>query len=259
MKHWRRQSHFKGLWECPDFFELPVDGDTTNIKWVLHGGSADYFIGSFDGKKFTAELPKLNYSERKEVNGSDVYLYAAESFSNMPDNRRVQMAWGHGVEFTGMPFTQVMLFPTEFSLITTTEGIRLVANPIKEIDELRSTSHKWSNLTVEEANKYLSTIKPCALDVKITFKIKQGDNLHLRYQGCEILNLSSDDVSKGDNTAEILIDNSLAEIFINHGRRYFIRNFKALHSEDGLVFDSYKYGPTINNLEIYTLKSIWNQ
>src|ERR1017187_3153135 len=49
LKSWTRRSHFKGLFECPDFFQLPVDGDPRNRKWILHGGSSSYFIGSFDG------------------------------------------------------------------------------------------------------------------------------------------------------------------------------------------------------------------
>ena len=38
LKAWTRKSHFKGLHECPDFFELPVDGDPRHKKWILHGG-----------------------------------------------------------------------------------------------------------------------------------------------------------------------------------------------------------------------------
>jgi hypothetical protein len=63
MRHWTRQSHIAGFWECPDFFELPVDNDSTNKKWVLHGGSSEYAIGSFDGKVFTPETQHLKYAE----------------------------------------------------------------------------------------------------------------------------------------------------------------------------------------------------
>ncbi|NBE50501.1 glycoside hydrolase family 32 protein [Streptomyces boluensis] len=54
-----------GVWECPDLFPLAVDGDKNNIKWVLvvninpggiaGGSAAQYFVGDFDGKKFTAD------------------------------------------------------------------------------------------------------------------------------------------------------------------------------------------------------------
>lgn len=71
LKDWTQLSEFGpagatgGVWECPDLFPLAVDGDTNNIKWVLvvninpggiaGGSAAQYFIGDFDGTKFTAD------------------------------------------------------------------------------------------------------------------------------------------------------------------------------------------------------------
>ncbi|GHF55025.1 glycoside hydrolase family 32 protein [Streptomyces griseosporeus] len=71
LKDWNLLSEFGpagatgGVWECPDLFPLPVDGDETNVKWVLvvninpggiaGGSAAQYFVGDFDGTKFTAE------------------------------------------------------------------------------------------------------------------------------------------------------------------------------------------------------------
>ncbi|MCT9139439.1 GH32 C-terminal domain-containing protein [Streptomyces violarus] len=71
LKDWKLQSEFGpagatgGVWECPDLFPLAVDGDKNNIKWILvvninpggiaGGSAAQYFIGDFDGKKFTAD------------------------------------------------------------------------------------------------------------------------------------------------------------------------------------------------------------
>ncbi|MFF1443160.1 GH32 C-terminal domain-containing protein [Streptomyces sp. NPDC058295] len=71
LKDWQFLSDFGpagatgGVWECPDLFPLAVDGDAGNIKWVLvvninpggiaGGSAAQYFIGDFDGRKFTAD------------------------------------------------------------------------------------------------------------------------------------------------------------------------------------------------------------
>lgn len=54
-----------GIWECPDLFELPVDGDPSNTKWVMvvnlnpgavgGGSGGQYFVGEFDGTTFTSE------------------------------------------------------------------------------------------------------------------------------------------------------------------------------------------------------------
>ena len=255
MRHWERESHFKGLYECPDFFELPVDGNANNKKWVLHGGSSDYFIGSFDGKTFIPESEKLQYAEgRGETRGD--YLYAAESFENMPDGRRVQMAWGR-IDHPGMAFTQMMLFPTEFNLKTTSRGIRLLANPIKEIEQLRQATHEWSQISALQANKELAAIKPGPLQVKAEFTLASGNRLGLRYQGNEILNLASSDLPEGENEIEILIDKTVAEIFINKGERYLIRQLLTKRNDNSLEFDSGNYGPYLDNLKVYEIKSIW--
>ncbi|KQW09130.1 glycoside hydrolase family 32 protein [Streptomyces sp. Root369] len=71
LKHWTHQSDFGpsgatgGVWECPDLFPLPVDGNPKKTKWVLAvnlnpggiagGSGAQYFVGDFDGKKFTSD------------------------------------------------------------------------------------------------------------------------------------------------------------------------------------------------------------
>jgi levanase len=71
LKDWTLLSDFGpsgatgGVWECPDLFPLAVDGDKKKIKWVLvvnvnpggiaGGSAAQYFIGDFDGTRFTAE------------------------------------------------------------------------------------------------------------------------------------------------------------------------------------------------------------
>ncbi|MFI9566198.1 GH32 C-terminal domain-containing protein [Streptomyces rishiriensis] len=71
LKDWDLLSEFGpagatgGVWECPDLFPLAVDGDPHHIKWVLvvninpggiaGGSAAQYFIGDFDGERFTAE------------------------------------------------------------------------------------------------------------------------------------------------------------------------------------------------------------
>jgi levanase/fructan beta-fructosidase len=108
LKDWKYESSFgkeygnhSGVWECPDLFPITYhpSPNTTETKWVLicninpggpFGGSAtQYFVGQFDGKKFTCEsMPKvtkwLDY-------GKD--HYATVSFYNAPENRRVVLAW----------------------------------------------------------------------------------------------------------------------------------------------------------------------
>ncbi|MEU3782555.1 GH32 C-terminal domain-containing protein [Streptomyces sp900129855] len=78
LKHWTHQSDFGpagatgGVWECPDLFPLPVDGDPKKTKWVLAvnlnpggiagGSGAQYFVGDFDGEKFTSDDSGATYT-----------------------------------------------------------------------------------------------------------------------------------------------------------------------------------------------------
>jgi fructan beta-fructosidase len=265
MKEWKRQSHIIGLHECPDFFELPVDGNTANKKWILHGGSSEYFIGSFDGKTFTPETEKLSYAEGTTP-GWGATLYAAQSFSEMPDNRRIQIAWGR-IKQEGMPFNQMMLFPTEFSLRTTKDGIKLCSLPIKEIENLNGQTHHWQSLSVADANKELSAIKSDQLHIKMNVRLEPDKYLLLMYNGNELLNFSTNDLlkelpasdgGKGLYDVEILIDRTSAEIFLNKGERYIIKALKAKNN-NGLEFLSEKYAPLLQQLEVDELKSIWNK
>jgi len=258
MRHWTRTSHVTGLWECPDFFELPVDGDSTKPKWVLHGGSSEYMIGSFDGGRFVPETGKLPYAEGKNARGEDI-LYAAESFENMPDGRRVQMAWGRVVH-PGMPFTQMMLFPTEFRLKTTAQGIRLQARPIGEINSLHKTAHHVDGASLAQANLGLAAIPPGPLHIKMTFALPHGNVLRLRYQGNTLVELTSRELVAGGSASEsleILIDKTVAEIFLNDGERYIVKQLEPATNNKGLEFDGTDYGASIQSLDVYEMRSVW--
>lgn len=75
--HWEYSSHVAGMWKCPDLYELPVDGDKANTRWVLQGAGDTYLIGSFDGKTFIPASEKQCYASG--------YSYASQTFSGIPD------------------------------------------------------------------------------------------------------------------------------------------------------------------------------
>ena len=85
-----------GVWECPDLMKLQVRG-TDKQKWMLicninpggpFGGSAtQYFIGDFDGHKFTCEHKDTRWMDY----GKD--HYATVTFDNAPDGRHIALAW----------------------------------------------------------------------------------------------------------------------------------------------------------------------
>ncbi len=254
LKSWTRKSHFNGLRECPDLFELPVNGEPSRLKWILHGGSSSYFIGTFDGESFHAESPELHYAEGKNARGDDA-LYAAQSFAEIPDGRRVQMAWGR-IEPEGMAFNQMMLFPTEFKLVTTRDGLRMRASPIQEIEKLQRKPHVWTSLTVGDANQALQRAGSGPLDVKLEATLDSNEELAIRYKGNTIAAIHSTDLENGRGSVEVLIDKAVVEIFVDGGARYVVREIPTTPG-GGLQLGLGKETGTIDRLEIFPMKSMW--
>ncbi len=174
LKKWKFLSKFgedqgshAAVWECPDLFQLPVDGNSKNKKWVLHvsvgdnaetnGSTAQYFIGEFDGKHF------LNDNKKDTVLWTDFGkdFYAAQSYSDLPteDGRRIWQGWmsnwRYPYQSPTKPWMGSMSIPREVSLQTIkNEGIRLVQRPIKELESLRVDEIKLKDIVVD-GNKQL--------------------------------------------------------------------------------------------------------
>jgi fructan beta-fructosidase len=255
LKHWTRKSHLRGFQECPDLFTLPLDGDSSHEKWILHGGSSAYMVGSFDGEAFTPETPVLHYAEGKNLHGEDV-LYAAESFVEMPDGRRVQMAWGR-IPFEGMPFNQMHLFPTEFRLKTTSNGPRMQATPVAEIANLRGGPQNWSKLTVADTNQKLAQVGSGPLDVRLQVSLAVGDALQLSFHGSNLATIPASDLESGRGQVEVLLDKGIAEIFVNNGARYITREITTSANGSGLELDLKQPGSAVDALEVYRMESMW--
>ena len=157
LKDWTLQSAFgkglgcqDGVWECPDLFELPVDGSDKK-KWVVicninpggpFGGSAtQYFIGDFDGKKFVADTDASGKVPTKWMDfGKD--HYATVSWSDAPDNRRTVIGWMSNWQYAAdVPTTQFRsanTLPREMELFTAPDGqIMLASVPSPELGALR--------------------------------------------------------------------------------------------------------------------------
>ncbi|MGQ8335192.1 GH32 C-terminal domain-containing protein [Sunxiuqinia sp. A32] len=262
LKDWDFQSHTGGFWECPELFELPVDGDKENTRWVLYGASGTYILGSFDGKVFTPETDKLRYFRGK--------MYAGQTFNNIPkeDGRRIQIGWGQ-IEQPGMPFSRMMMFPNEFTLRTTKEGVRLFSEPIAEIEHLHEKSYKWENLTREEANEKLKNLEGDVFRIKMKVKLLDGTDFSLKYNGNSILhydmnwNNLNGEFYGGDQIEnltfyyEILVDRTSVEIFADHGKFSLVAQLQEAKNKNGFEFDKNWATIKIEELEINELKSIW--
>jgi len=170
MVDWEKAGDITRKWaaECIDLFRLPVDGDNDNMKWVIADASFDYEVGRFTGNGFETEGETLRGDYGKN-------FYAAQTFNNGPDGRVVQIGWMNDRRkecpylVKKMPFNQQMAFPTDMTLRTTPEGIRLYRWPVKEIASLYKKTHTFEDITSEAATRALSKVKPELIDMSIEF------------------------------------------------------------------------------------------
>jgi sucrose-6-phosphate hydrolase SacC (GH32 family) len=158
LKNWTLLSEFSningtdGVWECPDLFPLPVDGDATKIKWVLFisvnpggltgGSGTHYFIGDWDGKKFTADDRTTRWLDHGRDN------YAGVTWNDAPNNRRVYLGWMNNWEYAkdipANPYRGSMTAPRELSLVTIDNKITLIQTPIKEISTVSGAIQRFT-------------------------------------------------------------------------------------------------------------------
>ncbi|MDR3142507.1 MAG: glycoside hydrolase family 32 protein [Tannerellaceae bacterium] len=256
---WTYRSHVTGFWECPDLFELPVNNNPVDTRWVLYGASASYMIGAFDGNTFTPQQGKYCYTSGA--------LYAAQTLNDTPDGRRIQIGWGR-IQQPGMPFNMMMLLPTELTLSTTPNGIRLFSYPVKEVDNLQEEGIQRRLLSVEAANELLKSYPNAgSLRIKTTFQLSHATSAGLKLDGQDIINYdlnfnrlngnfySPPEMTSMALTADILIDLTSIEVFIDGGAFSYAMERTPLNTTGFRFWSSHPI--EVKNLEIYPMKSIW--
>ena len=190
LKEWKEESRFglgygnhDGVWECPDLFKLE-DSKLKNKKWVLvcninpggpFGGSAtQYFVGDFDGHRFTCEsMPKVT---KWMDYGKD--HYATVSFYNAPEDRRVVLAWMSNWQYANQvptkQFRSANSIPRDLGLFTHGEETYVSVTPSKEMLALRGQKVKQPT----EACEIVVDVKGSA---DITLSNTRGEQVVMHY------------------------------------------------------------------------------
>ena len=153
LKDWTYESSFgkeygchDGVWECPDLMKLQVRG-TDKQKWMLicninpggpFGGSAtQYFIGEFDGHKFTCE--QKPEETRWMDYGKD--HYATVTFDNAPDGRKIALAWMSNWQYANQvptkQFRSANSVPRDLGLFEYNGETYCSVTPSKELNSIR--------------------------------------------------------------------------------------------------------------------------
>lgn len=205
LKDWRFASEFgstagshDGVWECPDLFKLPVDGDANNEKWVMfvsigdnpkfkEGSRTQYFIGQFDGTTF------VNDNSDETILWLDFGRdnYAGVSWSDIPqhDGRRIYIGWMSNWRYANQVPTEswrsAMTLPRELSLISTEFGIRLVQQVVSEFDSIRKRSEKHQDLSVESNLPVPFNMLSPLMEVAVEFENDNASSFGIEIQGAE--------------------------------------------------------------------------
>lgn len=166
LRSWTKMSEFGkeygahgGVWECPDLFQLTEAG-TDRKKWVMiininpggpNGGSGtQYFIGDFDGKKFTpdSQKPKTLWIDYGPDN------YAGVTWSNT-GNRKIFIGWMSNWAYAQVvptsPWRSANTIPRELSLITLNDSLYVKSAVVRELEQAEGEKKMFERLTVEDS------------------------------------------------------------------------------------------------------------
>ncbi len=287
LKNWTYQSGVPGFFECPELFELPIEGQPGMSKWIMYDATGRYAIGDFDGKIFKIE------QQLKKYEHGGAYFYASQTYNNMPDNRRVQIGWGRNITHPGMPFNQAQLFPTELRLKNTFDGLRLCPVPIKEINSLHQNTQVIESKIIKANDGAEVHVKGDAIHVVAEFE--KGDaQFSLNVLGFEItyhdlLGELTTMINNGKATVpaavgpfpppstalaninyikqneevfkiEVIVDKNIVEFFVNDGELYYAAPFNEEKTKTVSATVKGRGGnrkSIVKKMEVHELKSIW--
>ncbi|WP_404445805.1 glycoside hydrolase family 32 protein [Sutcliffiella horikoshii] len=217
-----------GVWECPDLFQLPIDGEQENKKWVMlvsigdnpkfkEGSRTQYFVGDFDGTTF------LNEHSEEAVLWLDYGRdnYAGVSWSDIPreDGRRIYIGWMSNWRYANQLPTEewrsAMTLPRELSLTSTAAGLRIVQSPVAEINSIRGEAESFKDLALDE-NKPISYKISELTEIEVEFEKETAELF-----GLSVMNSKEEKTTISyDAVKELLIvdrtaagDNSFSESF----------------------------------------------
>lgn len=269
--NWQRVSSITGLlpanenhlFECNDFFELPVDNNPENKKWVLTGANGMYDVGTFDGTTFTPE-------ERKLLGIGGPSLYASKTINNEPNGRLIDISWWKtNTHAVGMNFTQSMTLPVSLGLKSTPNGIRLTRTPIDELKNLRNIDYNFGAIILKQndANP-LANISQELLEIQAQFNTTETTIVSFNVRGLEISYNANTEILKV-GTVEmnapkfqsvvdlaIYVDRVGIEVFANGGLYYipYAQNMDAANTSLAL---SVNEETAFTALNVYSLTRSW--
>jgi len=244
LKEWTYTSSFgisgdQRLWECPDLFQMEVEG-SKETKWILitsiqkegpNGGTAtSYFVGDFDGGTFSADNNRQQWLDYGTDN------YAMVTWSDIPekDGRRLALGWMSNWQYAQSVPTErwrsAMTLPRSLTLYQSTDDdYHIRSNPVSELSTIEGRSRVISGkiYTADEVILEDTTHHLYKLDLR--FNKPRGGVIELRYS-----NSKGEHISFGYDASH---------------QGYFIDRTSSGHSDFSEVFAARHVGAANYNLD----------
>lgn len=269
LKHWSKLQNFTlpGDAECPNFFEMPLDGDSRNPRWVFFGAGGNYVVGKFDGQTFIPET-----RPRRLESGNS--WYAAQVYSDIParDGRCILIPWGrlpNDELFRGMPFNQMMGLPVELTLHSESAGAVLDVTPVRELASLRRQKLKIRPQPITPGGNPLAGIRGDLFEIKTQIAIGTARQLQFDLRGVPLTydvtgrKLSCPGCQAdlppagGKISLRIFIDRASVDIYGGDGTLYMPMAM-ALSPDNQTLKLSCEGGESrVISMVVYPLKSAW--
>ena len=269
LRDWQRESSYVGgvaakndlwLFECPGLEELRIEGET-NTAWVVWGAMPEYAVGAFDGRRFTPaeeRLPGIAYVPGVPYHGNEAPYYAAQTFNDVPDGRKIWMAWFRLPKFEGAKTRHSASIPHELSLRRTTKGLRLVRHPARELEKLRC----GECMSLEKFNGELAELHlscKVAAGGKVSFDLRGVDlsydaqTRQLKMAGTQVPWILTD----GHLELVVYLDRVGAEVFSKDGLQMMPVHDAFPQSDRSTCSVTSMRGVSDAVFTAYKLRSIW--
>jgi levanase/fructan beta-fructosidase len=266
---WEFLSNLDFGYECPDVFELPLDGDENNMKWVLQDANGTYLVGHFDGKKFESEQDELIMDV-----GPD--FYAAQTFfrPNFPSDKLIQLAWqdhwNGGIGET--PWERNATLPVEVTLVTYDGIMRVARTPIEALSTLHESTEEWSDETIpcscEGGDDLLAGIESKKFDLTVEFDLNGATageigvrvaNKYIKYDIDDQTLLGHSLKPDADNKVKlrILVDWGQLEVFANDGVYSYSEQFAFTPDDSSLELFANGGEAKLVSMEFHEMARTW--
>jgi fructan beta-fructosidase len=277
-----------GVWECPDLFPLTTDQGTQ--KWILsvsinpgapNGGSAtQYFVGEFDGTRFSTDQEDIKWLDQGRDN------YAGVTYNDAPNNERVLVGWMSNWDYAQVtptdPWRSAMTLPRKLSLVRQTDQFVLMQEPMiesailgekidmnpEELIEGRTApisqsvlqmtidlSHEFSLTLFNDHERFDFSMDPLTAQMRIDRR-NSGPNLFSDKFAPEVQTAPYEPESRLTSLT-VFTDQSSVELFVDNGRYVFTNQIFP-----NKPYDMLRIGPdnqAAKDISITPIKSIWHE